>query len=160
MKKAICLALLVAIFAVTPALGAPGAPPKPLAKNVIVMISDGWGYNHLTAVSYYEYGKDARQIYNRFPFQWAMSTYSYYCSYDPALAWGNFEYVKSCYTDSAAAATAMACRRQNLRCSYRRRRRWESRAKRPRAGGAEGQGHGRCYQRGMDPRHAGRSRRT
>jgi alkaline phosphatase len=72
------------------------------------MISDGWGYNHLRAASYYEYGKDARQIYNRFPFQWAMSTYASGCSYDPAQAWGNFAYVKSCYTDSAAAATAMA----------------------------------------------------
>jgi alkaline phosphatase len=37
-----------------------------------------------------------------------MSTYSYYCSYDPVMAWSDFEYVKSCYTDSAAAATAMA----------------------------------------------------
>ena len=37
-----------------------------------------------------------------------MSTYSYYCNYDPALAWSNFYYVKSCYTDSAAAATTMA----------------------------------------------------
>jgi alkaline phosphatase len=36
------------------------------------------------------------------------TTYSYYCDYDPVLAWSDFEYVKSCYTDSAAAATAMA----------------------------------------------------
>ena len=90
------------------AAAAPSATAKPLAKNIIVMISDGWGYNHLEAASYYEYGKDARQIYNRFPFQWAMSTYSYYCSYDPALAWSDFTYVKSCYTDSASAATALA----------------------------------------------------
>ncbi len=89
-------------------LSAARAGVKPLAKNVIVMISDGWGYNSLTATSYYEYGKDARQVYNRFPFQWAMSTYSYYCSYDPARAWSDFTYVKSCYTDSAAAATALA----------------------------------------------------
>jgi len=41
------------------------------------MISDGWGFNHLQSVSYYEYGKDARQIYNRLPFQFAMSTYSW-----------------------------------------------------------------------------------
>ena len=40
---------------------------------MIVMISDGWGFNHLTAASYYEYGKDARQVYNRLPFQVAMS---------------------------------------------------------------------------------------
>ena len=40
---------------------------KPLAKNIIIMISDGWGFNHLEAASYWEYGKDARQIYNWFP---------------------------------------------------------------------------------------------
>ncbi len=78
MKKAVLLPVLLVLLAgLTPAFAASSAAPKkPLAKNVIVMISDGWGYNHLEAVSYYEYGKDARQIYNRFPFQWAMSTYS------------------------------------------------------------------------------------
>ena len=87
MKKArFLLVLLILLASVMPASA---APKQPLAKNVIVMISDGWGYNHLEAVSYYEYGKDARQIYNRFPFQWAMSTYSYYCSYDPGLAWSD-----------------------------------------------------------------------
>jgi alkaline phosphatase len=81
---------------------------EPAAKNIIVMIADGRGFNHVTATSYYKYGKDARQDYNRFPFRFAMSTYSYYCDYDPALAWSDFEYVKSCYTDSAAAATALS----------------------------------------------------
>jgi alkaline phosphatase len=94
------------------------APKKPLAKNIIVMISDGWSFNHLEAVSYYEYGKDSRQIYERFPFNAAMTTYMAdtaetgygYCGhgYDPALAWSDFEYVLKCYTDSAAAATALS----------------------------------------------------
>ena len=91
-------------------------PKKPLAKNIIVMISDGWGYNHLEAASYYEYGKDARQIFNRFPFNYAMSTYMAYSEgdvcygqgYDPDIAWNDFDYVKYCATDSAAAATAMS----------------------------------------------------
>ena len=114
--------LVIAIFlimAVFPAaLSAASKTKKPAAKNIIVMISDGWAYNHLDAVSYYEYGKDARQIYNRFPFQFAMSTYMAdtaetgygYCGwgYDPALAWSDFEYVLKCYTDSAAAATTMS----------------------------------------------------
>ena len=109
MKKAVLLVFLVLLIAATPAFAAPGGnQPKPAAKNVIVMISDGWAFNHLTAASYYEYGQDARQVYNRFPFQFAMSTYSYYCDYDPALAWSSWDYVKSCYTDSAAAATTMA----------------------------------------------------
>jgi alkaline phosphatase len=109
MKKVIFLVFIIMLVGITPAFAASdGVIAKPAAKNVIIMISDGWGYNHLESVSYYEYGKDARQIYNRFPFQVAMSTYSYYCSYDPTLAWGSWDYVKSCYTDSAAAATAMA----------------------------------------------------
>lgn len=88
----------------------------PVAKNVIVMISDGWGYNHLSAASYYQYGKDARQIYNRFPFNAAVTTYQAYYEgdscyghgYDPIMAWTDFDYVKSCATDSAASATALS----------------------------------------------------
>ena len=109
MKKGIVIALLILAISITPAFAAPDSgPKKPAAKNIIIMISDGWGFNHLEAVSYYEYGKDAKQIYNRFPFQFAMSTYSYDCNYDPAQACSSFEYVKACYTDSAAAATTMA----------------------------------------------------
>jgi alkaline phosphatase len=100
------------------------APKKPAAKNVIIMIADGRGFNHLTAASYYETGKLDRQVYTRFPFRFAMSTYEVYrptdsdyalCTgpthptgYDPALAWGSWGWVMECYTDSAAAATAMA----------------------------------------------------
>lgn len=109
------------LLATTVALGLTSAPAagkakKPDAKNVIVMIADGFGFNHDTAGSFYEYGEDSKQIYNQFPFQFAMSTYMAYpvgdacdgVGYDPAAAWGDFEYVKSCYTDSAAAATTMA----------------------------------------------------
>jgi alkaline phosphatase len=109
MKRGLLIVFLILVIGITPALAAPaGKPPKPAAKNVIVMIGDGYGFNHHTAASYYEYGKAARQVYFRFPFQFAMSTYSYFCDYDPVMAWSDFEYVKSCYTDSAAAATAMA----------------------------------------------------
>lgn len=113
MKKTMLLAFLILIISVTPALAAPtAAPSKPIAKNIIVMISDGWGFPHLNAVSYYEYGKDARQIYNRLPVQFAMTTWStdgWPFGYDPALAWGSFDWVKTEYTDSASAGTAMAC---------------------------------------------------
>jgi len=105
----VIVGILVMGLGLTAASAAPDTgPKKPAVKNVIVMISDGWGFNHLDAVSYYEYGKDARQIYDRFPFQFAMSTYSYYCDYDPEMAWSDFEYVNSCNTDSAAAATALS----------------------------------------------------
>jgi alkaline phosphatase len=93
-----------------------GAPSKPAAKNIIVMIADGWHFNHIDASSFYRYGKAARQLYNRFPFRYAMSTYAaffefqgcYQWGYDPVAAWLDFDYVKACWTDSAAAATAMS----------------------------------------------------
>lgn len=89
---------------------------KPAAKNIIVMIADGRGFRHLQATSYYQYGVDAGQVYNRFPFKFAMSTYENYYEgdpcygrgYDPALAWSEFDYVISCYTDSASSATVMS----------------------------------------------------
>ena len=95
-------------------------PYKPL-KNVIVMISDGAGYNHVTMTDYYV-GK--KQAYETFPVRLGMSTYEYekfkdvanwYANpfylfgYDPLLMWKDFTY--SAYpfsTDSASAATAMA----------------------------------------------------
>jgi alkaline phosphatase len=51
---------------------------KPEIKNVIIMISDGWGYNQVTATSYYRYGADSKQVYNRFPFKFAMTTFMDY----------------------------------------------------------------------------------
>jgi alkaline phosphatase len=85
-------------------------------KNVIIMISDGWGFNHVKSTSYYVYGKADKQTYAQFPIRLAMSTYENYyedspcygLGYDPALAWSDFSYAKSCYTDSASAATAMS----------------------------------------------------
>ena len=119
MKKLVVLAVLVLLVGIAPASAASSGSAKPAAKNVIVMISDGWGYNHMDAVSYYEYGKADRQIFNRFPFQFAMSTWEVEkpadnCTplaggYDPALAWGSFDHVMyPCATDSASAATAMS----------------------------------------------------
>lgn len=108
-------------FAVANNLRAPSGafaagPKRPPAKNIIIMIGDGLGFNHLEATSYYAYDKDAWQIFNRFPINYAMSTYMAYdenddCysrGYDPELAWSDFDYVNACSTDSAAAATAMS----------------------------------------------------
>jgi alkaline phosphatase len=77
-------------------------------KNVILMISDGWGYHHIAATDYYQHGKTGSQGYERFPVRVAMSTYPLGGSYDPARAWSSFDYVKSGATDSAAASTAMS----------------------------------------------------
>jgi dihydropyrimidinase len=91
-------------------------PDRPFAKNIIVMISDGWHYNHIAASSYYQYGLAEQQVYHGFPVQYAMTTYAaffdyqgcYEWNYDPVAAWSDFDYVNNCWTDSAAAATAMA----------------------------------------------------
>ncbi|MBN1795181.1 MAG: alkaline phosphatase [Sedimentisphaerales bacterium] len=78
-------------------------------KNIIVMISDGCGYYHVDAASLYEHGKTGVQAYEHFPVRCAMATYMAGGAYDSTKAWGNFDYAKEDYTDSAAAATAMSC---------------------------------------------------
>lgn len=108
-------ALALTLGVTTLSANTAGAEP-PATKNVIVMIADGWGYNHVDAASYFEYGRPDRQLFNRFPVELAMSTYMAYeesheCSgvgYDSDAAWADFAYVTTCATDSAAAATAMS----------------------------------------------------
>ena len=77
-------------------------------KNIILFISDGCGFNHVSAADLYQYGKTASQPYEKFPVMLAMSTYMAGGSYDPNLAWRNFDYLKHGCTDSAAAATAIS----------------------------------------------------
>lgn len=77
-------------------------------KNIIIMISDGCGYNHVDAASLYQYGRTGKQVYEKFLIRCAMSTFMAGGSYDPNQVWSFFDYVKSGCTDSAAAATAMS----------------------------------------------------
>ncbi len=95
---------------------------KAEVKNVIILISDGWGYNHIDATSYYQYGRAGTQVYEKFPTSIAMSTYEVeratdgspvVYGYDTELAWGDFDWVDyhsepNKTTDSASAATAMS----------------------------------------------------
>jgi alkaline phosphatase len=77
--------------------------------NIILMISDGCGYNCFDLASLYQHGLAGTQIYDSFPVKFAVSTYSASSTpYDPQKAWASFEFVLSDPTDSAAAATAMA----------------------------------------------------
>lgn len=94
-----------------------GEPQTPLAKNVILMISDGCGFNHVDAASLFEHGKTGVQVYESFPVRAAMSSYSYKKDkqghltpgeYDPSKAWTDPWYVTRGYTDSAAASTTMS----------------------------------------------------
>lgn len=77
-------------------------------KNIIIMISDGCGYNHIETANLYRYGKIKSPVYEQLPVSLAMSTYLAGGQYDPNQAWQSFGYFKEGATDSAAAATAMS----------------------------------------------------
>ncbi len=84
-------------------------------KNIIVMISDGCGYNHILSANYYESGSSKYQPYEKFPVVLAMSTYpakidqlQWASGYNPDSSWKSIALLKKHYTCSAAAATAMA----------------------------------------------------
>jgi alkaline phosphatase len=107
----VCL-LALAAFATTAFAAGGTSPTKPLAKNVIIMIADGQGYNHFLAGDYYQYGAAGTQVYEEFPFQSGVSTFAYGGSYDPVMAWTDFGFLKIWNvpptTESDMAATAMA----------------------------------------------------
>ncbi|MBN1917290.1 MAG: alkaline phosphatase [Verrucomicrobia bacterium] len=86
--------------------GVPALSGKP--KNTIILIADGWGYNHVAASSLYEHGDTGRLVYESFPVRLGMSTCPLDVTYDPQRAWSEFDYVNEGATDSAAAATQMA----------------------------------------------------
>ncbi|MBN1223783.1 MAG: alkaline phosphatase, partial [Candidatus Aminicenantes bacterium] len=48
--------------------------PRPL--NIILMISDGCGYNCFEMASLYQHGRTGAQIYESFPVRLAVSTHS------------------------------------------------------------------------------------
>lgn len=73
-------------------------------KYLIILIADGQGENHRTAANLYT---GSIPKYQQWPDQALVSTFPINGSYDPSLAWTNFDYVKSGATDSAAAATAL-----------------------------------------------------
>lgn len=85
-------------------------------KNLIYMISDGWGENQIKATNYY---MGQTQAYESFPAQLFMSSYhgmgkmgsddiaEFFTSYNSSKAWSDVEYINNKPTDSAPAATAM-----------------------------------------------------
>lgn len=120
------LAAAIALTCATPAVAAPEAPGP---KNVILLIGDGMGYNHIDAASLYEHGTTyaqvdvdpqagtiehlpgtASQVFQSFPVQVGMSTHSANgrAEYDPTKAWADFDWIAEGATDSAAAGTALA----------------------------------------------------
>jgi len=92
-------------------------------KNIIIFISDGMGFNHVTATNYYTTGKENSAIYESFPVKLGLATYSGFAdkektftlSYCSKSYWSDFEYAKKDATDSGAASTAMATGRKTFR---------------------------------------------
>ena len=85
-------------------------PSKPVTKNIILLIADGCGFNHVDAANLYRFGDTGDAVYEKFPVTYAMSTYSASSTgYNPKEMWASFEYARKKPTDSAAATTAMAC---------------------------------------------------
>jgi alkaline phosphatase len=113
------IALIAVLATAALALGQGSSPqkakhtPPSKAKNVIVMISDGTGYNTWTAGDYWEKGKTGTQTFEQFPVKLGVSTFPLNGSYSSATAWGSFGGVLGDssnlgITESDMAATAMA----------------------------------------------------
>lgn len=110
-----CAALVVSAvlsWSAAPAGEAAPSAARARARNVILIINDGWGYNQSAATGMYKNGRVGGLNYEKFPVHFAMSTYRAGGSYDPRKAWADFDYVRDPTTDSAAAATALATGRK------------------------------------------------
>jgi len=85
------------------------------AKNLIVLLGDGMGDNQRLAARQYSGDTPTYQSWT----QYWVSTYPAGGSYDPNQAWSNFDYIKTGWTDSAAAATALftGVKTDNIRIS-------------------------------------------
>lgn len=112
--KILTAALLILVMVA--GLVIPGSAAS-VPKNVIVIVSDGVGYNQYLAANYYLYGKAGASTQEQFPVKLAMSTYSHGQSnvvsddiesvYYPTM-WNDPLRFMFGATDSASAATAMS----------------------------------------------------
>ncbi len=122
LSRIVCALLFICCFSATPGSGKdPGRDGLPNPKNIIILIGDGMGYNHIQAANFY--AGVTFQEYEKFPVKLAMSHYpakagsygkgdgasNYFATgYNTVAAWSDTLYLKRNYTESAAAATAMA----------------------------------------------------
>lgn len=129
--------VLLAVIIAAGLFGHRGGATAAEVKNVILMISDGAGYNAFRAASMYQGKWDAAARQSRQVFdgpQWltiACSTFPLNLKkepaglgvqdpalvYDPIKAWDGLEgyaWLKTTYTDSAAAATALSTGRKTF----------------------------------------------
>jgi len=120
MRNLLRTSLVVLILA---ALCAGAQAQIPTAKNIIVFISDGWGYSQLDATAYWNgqratYEQDSEwtalgmtnymyQLGNEYP-PYGDGVFVGIHGYDPEQAWSDWWYQQNFATDSAAAASAMS----------------------------------------------------
>jgi alkaline phosphatase len=97
--------ILFAVFFIQPLVFAVSSD---CPQNIILIIVDGGGFTHIDAIDYYQYGKKDEQNFEKFPVKLAVTTFPLGGSYDPNKAAQDFNYVRTGFTDSAAAATALA----------------------------------------------------
>ena len=102
-------AALATVVATVALFAGCGDSSRSAPKNVIIMISDGCGFNQVAAADLFQYGRVGAQVYESFPVQLSASTYSASGhGYSPESFWSDFDYPKQRPTDSAAAATALS----------------------------------------------------
>ncbi len=100
------------------------------AKNIIIMIADGCGYNHIDAANYYSNGKLKSQIYESFPVHFPVCTspamsgkfktelgLSWQNGYNSGLTYSDSVWRNLAPTGSGAAATAIASGRKTYNAS-------------------------------------------
>lgn len=92
----------------------------PYPKNVIILIGDGMGYDHVNAANYYTHGAANAQIYEQADWvKLAQATYpaiirirdndtTWAAGYNPRQAWADATYAARDYTDSGAGGTALS----------------------------------------------------
>ena len=120
-KRLLIIFAVSLFFVVTDAF----AETTPKAKNVILFIGDGMGFNSDLAGTYYRYGEAKKQSYHAFPVHVGCTTYSLgeeeekegeheeeveILDYNPEVFWQPFpndDQYRVEYTDSAAASTAI-----------------------------------------------------
>ncbi len=112
------LLLALAVFGYGTTTQAQTQTPK-TPKNIIIMISDGCGYNHIQATDLYQNGEFESQKYEQFPVKLFMSTYPAVADWNDKVffptrpyssvdAWSDFRYVLQDPTCSSASGTAIA----------------------------------------------------
>lgn len=107
MPKLPACALLLTACLLLPATSSARSEDPP--QCIILMIADGWGFAQVAASGMYRFGEPGTQCYEQWPVRLAMSTYPHDGEYDPARMWSDPDWQRCGATDSAAAATAMAC---------------------------------------------------